>query len=309
MGGGGGGTFHYHTPEKLKEKVRAAESKAENTAFETALADSLARLLAKCNDRDTDEIARRLDAIRKAIESDIEGTINTLFGGSVAKHTYVDGLSDVDALVIINNTNLINKNPEAILKYIAKKITAGLRDVNVAVGRIAVTIEYKDGLTIQILPAVKTDSGVKVPSWIGKGWSSIKPEEFRNALIRRNKECGGKLVPTIKLAKAINATFPEPAQLTGYHIESIAIAAFRGYKGPYTVTKMLPYFFDQGKDLVLKRITDSTGQSINVDEYLGEDGSDSRTKVSHLLNRIAKRMKNASAANSQEQWLSLFGDT
>jgi hypothetical protein len=69
---------------------------------------------------------------------------------------------------------------------------------------------------------------------------------------------------------------------------------------------MLPYFFDRAKDLVLAPIRDSTGQSINVDEYLGEENSAVRKEVSHLLKGIEKRMRNASAAQSKERWTELF---
>jgi hypothetical protein len=117
-----------------------------------------------------------------------------------------------------------------------------------------------------------------------------------------------KLVPTIKLAKAINATLPEPQQLTGYHIESMAIAAFRGYAGPAVVEKMLPYFFEKMKDLVRSPMRDTTGQSVHVDTYLGKTNSVQRLQMSHLLDRVARRMENATAAKSIAQWDAILGE-
>src|SRR5205085_3963650 len=122
---------------------------------------------------------------------------------------------------------------------------------------------------IQVIPAVRTRDGLRVPAWLGNGWAEINPEKFTAALTKRNAQCGGKLIPTIKLAKAINATLPEPHQLTGYHMESLAIAAFRGYDGPQTLPKMLPYFFTRIPDLLLQPIKDKTGQSVHVDTHLG----------------------------------------
>ncbi len=46
---------------------------------------------------------------------------------------------------------------------------------------------------------------------------------FQQALTKRNQQCGGKLVPTIKLAKAINGQLPANQALSGYHMESLAI--------------------------------------------------------------------------------------
>ena len=182
------------------------------------------------------------------------------------------------------------------------------KDVDVHHGRMAVTIEYKDGMKLQLLPALRTNDGrLQVPSSRRDGWSSIDPQGFERALSRRNQQCGGKLIPTIKLVKAIIGTLPEPQRLSGYHIESLAIEAFRNYDGPKTTAAMLPAFFERAKELVLTPIHDSTGQSVHVDGYLGPPESNARIGSSHLLGRLAKRMRNAMAAASVAQWQALFG--
>src|SRR5258706_10664207 len=106
----------------------------------------------------------------------------------------------------------------------------------------------------------------------------------------------------MKLATAIVATFPEPQSLSVYHAESLAIEAFRDYRGTTTSTEMLPIFFERARDLVVRPIRDRTGQSIHVDEYLGAEGSPERLRASHLLGRVGKRMRNATAAQSTSQW-------
>ena len=125
-------------------------------------------------------------------------------------------------------------------------------------------------------------------------------------MTRRNKECDGKLVPMIKLAKAINGQLPDAQRLSGYHLESLAIAAFRGYDGEKTTAAMLPAFFERARALVISPIVDSTGQSVHVDEYLGPTNSEARQAAGHLLGRLARRMRNATAAASMEQWQAMF---
>jgi hypothetical protein len=71
---------------------------------------------------------------------------------------------------------------------------------------------------------------------------------------------------------------------------------------------MLPVFFERAKDFVLSPITDRSGQSIHVDEYLGPANSEERQVASLLLGRIGRRMKNASASASITQWQALFGE-
>ena len=171
---------------------------------------------------------------------------------------------------------------------------------------MAVSVKYPDGMIIQLLPALRSATGLKVPSAQHAGWSEIEPDGFTQALTTLNDLCGGKLVPTIKLAKAAIANIPEQYRLTGYHVESLAIAAFKGYEGTKTTETMLPLFFERAKDLVLAPIRDSTGQSVHVDEYLGPENSELRQNVSHLLGRIAKRMRNASSGKSRAQWQAIF---
>jgi hypothetical protein len=158
------------------------------------------------------------------------------------------------------------------------------------------------------LPVRRSDDGsLHVPSSRTSGWSKIEPEGFQKALTDCNQKCANKVVPTIKLAKAINGTLPEAQQLSGYHIESLAIKVFREYEGPKTTVAMLPAFFQKAKDFVLSPIKDSSGQSVHVDGYLGDANSNERVVASHVLGRLEKRMRNASAAGSVAQWRALFG--
>jgi predicted nucleotidyltransferase len=308
MGGGGGSGFSWKSPEAMSEIVRKTEVSVTDVAFETAVAEMLGQSLAAYNDRDTELVQSRLDEIKEKIGDEFEGAVDTLFGGSIAKRTYIDGLSDIDTIVIINKLDTTHTKPHDTLAYISELLQDRLpADAKVSHGRIAITIEYSDGMSIQLLPALRAEGGFKVPSWQSdNSWSEINPEHFQKALSKRNEECSRKLIPTIKLVKAINGTLPEEQRLSGYHIESLAISAFRGYEGPAILSKMLPYFFDKAKDLVLSPIKDRTGQSVHVDAYHGPENSAARVQASHILGRIAKRIRNANAAKSQKMWSELF---
>lgn len=308
-GGGGGGTFYGRTPEQVQQQVRNAENKTTVAAFESTLSTMLGGLLGAFNSRDHDLVSDRLLELKESLGTEIEGTLDQLFGGSVAKHTYVDGLSDIDSLVFLNDTSLEGKKPQAVLRKMERIIARSLGDkAEVSHGKMAVTVTFKDGMVIQLLPAVKTDGvHVHVPSSRTDGWSKVNPVTFQEALARRNQECGGKLIPTIKLAKAINGQLPESQRLSGYHMESLAISAFRNYDGPRTTTAMLPVLFERAKELILSPIRDKSGQSVHVDGYLGEANSEARQTMSHVFSRLARRMRNATAAGSTDQWRAMFG--
>jgi hypothetical protein len=305
---GGGEVFRGRSPGELAELIRKSESLPANAEFNSKVAQTFGDLLAAYNSRDTELVKERLDALRTHLEDAIEDRIDQQFGGSVAKRTYVDGLSDIDSLMIINDTKLELKTPEAALERITGILKSRLeKQAEVSHGQMAVTVEYPDGMKIQILPAIRTEQGMRIPSSTRDAWSEIEPRGFRQALSDRNAECGGKLIPTIKLAKAILGNLPESQRLSGYHVESLAIEAFRRYDGEKTTAAMLPVFFERAKDLVLRPIVDKTGQSVHVDDYLGPVDSEGRRNASHILGRIEKRMRNANAAGSIGQWRDLFG--
>lgn len=309
-GGGGGGPFVNRSPEQLAKQVREAEDVTTVKVFEADLNALLGELLASANSRDIGRVQGRLDDIKSELSDTLENSVDLLFGGSVAKHTYVDGISDIDSLLILKDTDLANEAPSVALAKVADIVrTATPTSTSVGAGRLAVTIEYRDGMQIQLLPAFKTKQGLKVPSFLRDGWSRISPEKFQKALSKRNEECQSKLIPTIKLAKAVISTLPEAQRLSGYHVESLAIAAFKGYEDRKATATMLPVFFEKARDLVLQPIRDSSGQSVHVDGYLGRANSNKRVEVSHLLGRIAKRMRNASAHMSSDQWKAIFGLT
>lgn len=308
MGGSSSGTFRYHSPENIVKQVRKAEDDTSVAAFEAELNSLVSDVLASSNARDVDLVKERLKGVKAALQDVIVGSFDQLFGGSVAKHTYVDGLSDIDSLVLINGSDLEKQSPQAILDRIVEVVRNNFLDAaEVTKGRMAATIRFEDGMVLQVLPAIRTEEGtLRVPSSRRDGWSHIDPEAFRSALTNRNQECGGKLVPTIKLAKSIIGQMPESQRLSGYHVESLAIAAFRQYDGQKTTAAMLPSFFERAKDLVMNPIHDSTGQSVHVDAYLGASGSNERIAAAHVLGRIAKRMRNATASGSAAQWRAIL---
>ena len=309
MGGSGSGaTFNRHSPEQLQQQVRAAEMAGAEVQFQPALSAKLNEFLRKVNDRNSELTNCRLEEVKEVLKSELESAIALKFGGSVAKHTYVDGFSDVDLLLILKSAVPTDRGPIPVLTEIVSHLAEGLgRDVRVSKGKIAVTLTYEDGEEIQLIPAVQDGKALHVPSWSRDDWSRIDPDGFRKALVKQNDNCAGKLVPTIKLVKAINATLPEAQRLSGYHIEAMSIAAFKSYNGPLVIEKMLPYLTRQMSELVKSPIRDFSGQSIHVDAYLGRPNSESRKRISHLLDRIFRRMENATAAQSIEQWAGILG--
>jgi hypothetical protein len=308
MGSSSGGYFYEkQSSEDILKKIQVERDKLNDPDFEQETTDLIRQLLKSINDRDSQSIQRHLNEIRKTLISDIDGTIDLRYAGSVAKHTYVDGLSDVDTLAILNDSELKKMAPAEVKDYFFKKMTQRFPKSEVIKGNLAVTIRFSDGVEIQVLPALKTASGVKISAFNGKDWSPlIKPEKFALALRATNTNMSGKAIPVIKLVKSILGQQPEKRRLSGYHVEALAIEVFSSYQGSKNIKTMLKTFFKEGSDRLLQPLRDKTGQSVHVDDYLGSSNSISRKIVSDAFRVLSKRMESADSSRLISIWGNLL---
>jgi hypothetical protein len=169
-------------------------------------------------------------------------------------------------------------------------------------GVLAVTITYRDGMQLQLLPAKRVGDTVAIASASGQRWSRIEPATFRKALTAVNQSQAGAVIPAIKLAKSVIANLPADRQLSGYHVEALAVEAFQAYDGRKTPSAMLKHFFAAASDRVRTPIADVTGQSRAVDAYLGEAESTQRKLVSDTLATVSRQLQ---SADSPERWRAL----
>ena len=310
MGGGGNAFGGGYTPGAYKDIIRESYEKTRDTKFETVVNEMINEQLTEYG-RDSVTTREHLDEIKKIIQEDNIGTIEMRFGGSVSRHTYVDGLSDVDILIMIDKSELSDMPPLDIREYIKTKLNDNLSNIEeIHTGNLAVTVKFSDGEKIQLLPTIRRGEGYKISDKNNDNWSNvIRPDKFAEKLTEVNRDCNGKVVPVIKLVKDINDQLPEDQQLKGYHMESIAIEVFKSYPDSNSKTPkaMLRYFFEKAKDIVRHPIKDRTNQSIHVDDYLGQEDSIDRTRISYTLDRIARKIKNADEIGSVYEWKSILG--
>jgi hypothetical protein len=300
--GGSGGDFD---PVRVRSDVRQLEGSIEDAAYQAEVAGFLNGALANANDRDVDKIRTHLMSIQQAIEKDTEGFVDLLFGGSVSKRTYVAGLSDVDALVVLNDSALSRKTPLKVQEYLIKRLRERLPGIDVQADGFAVSVRYADGL-VELVPVKRRGDEFLLPSDDRKSWSRVRPRAFTDALTTVNQQNNSKVIPTIKLAKIALTDLPEQRRPSGYHLEALAVEVFAGYDGTPAPKDMLTHFFVRAADRVLQPIADRTGQSTHVDEHLGPANSLERQILADSLGRIARRLQNADAARSVEQWRRAF---
>ena len=303
MGGSGGGTGGYFSAHDAKALEERARRRLEQSRLESAVNSLLQQELPDINGRDTELINNRLQAIEQALGSRIGEVERLLFGGSVSKHTYVEGLSDIDALVEIAEEGISERSPAEVRDSLERALRQALPQgevQDIEKGRIAVTVRYLDGAEIQLLPAVRVGDELAVSSWDSSTWVPIRPRDFASVLTATNQNQGGAVVPAIKLAKAIFANRLGDDGPTGYHVEALAVDAFRQYSGPRTPKAMVTHLVRTASDRVLRPIRDVSGQSRYVDESLGQESSNTRRALSRKLGRLARTMENTRSIDDWE---------
>ena len=241
------------------------------------------------NQRDTEVINRHIRGLRDALDQTGNDVLPTRFGGSVSRHTYVDGLSDVDVLLTVNDSSLSGQAPKVVIQKMAELIQQRMPKTKVSTGDLAVTVKYSDNHEIQVLPAIQTKSGVRIANPSLNQWSGVlHPERFTQKLTEVNQANQGQVIPAIKLTKALahHLIRRDPDKISGYHIESLAIDAFKNYRGSTDLKSMVSHLTDYSSRAVNQPIRDSTGQSRYVDDYLGHQNSASRQGAASNFRRM-----------------------
>lgn len=306
---GSGGNFRPYVPGQVEAQVRDARLQTETADYEQGISERLQDLLQDVNERDATAINDRLADIKGVIEDYIDDSISLRFGGSVSRHTYVNGLSDVDALVLLNPNQFAADNPQDLLSAFESLLRRTLPgSVGVERGDLAVTLTYGNGLKLQLLPALRTATGVRIAASDGHGWSNvIHPERFARGLTDVNQANSGRVVPLIKIVKAMVDQFPADMRPRGHHIEALAVEAFEAYRGRATIKAMMEYFFQDAARRVRAPLRDQTGQSDYLDDYMGARDSDPRRRLSGEFDRIHTNLQAADHDLSANGWLDALG--
>ena len=306
-GGGSGSVGPPPSPARIRELVSSSQGEQDQATHKIHVADFLSEVLQEANVRDADAVNRHLETARGAIEGQMGDAVDLRFGGSVRRHTYVDGLSDVDLLVVLNRDVAAEASPRELLTEFAAALRGRLPDTDIEVGDISVKVHFRDGTDLQLLPAFRIGGGYKIPRRYGETWSGvIKPREFATSLTEVNQSNARKVVPVIKLFKIAQLRFPQSAQLTGYHAEAIAVEAFKEYRGPLDLREMFLHYCRSAAARVASPMQETTGQSTYIDSYLGPANSSARAAAATRITHLATRLQNADDRCAVESWEDAF---
>lgn len=303
MGGGGGGFSGYETIN-TKAQMLSSEKGTQSSQREIEINEFLEALLKDFNSRDVNAIQTHLEEIEKALGREIDGLETILFGGSISKNTFIEGTSDVDALVFLDSARYKNASPKYLQQIFYKMLQMRFPSTEIRKGALAVTVRFSD-YEVQLLPALRENGKVRIADRESRGWSSpINVAAFTNKLTKINKINGNKVVPVIKLAKNLFNKLPQQYQLSGYHVEALAVDSFTTYNGRSTLYDMTKYLLDCSTKRVLSPMNDVTGQSKIIDDYFGAANSISRQHLSYYIKDIARRFSGSDATSVTKELFS-----
>ncbi len=308
MGGSGGHGFgRTHDavwkPPDLENSLKQTRQQVAEAEVSSVFADALSKI----NQIDTEALNLHKEEIFQALKSTFEEADGLLGGGSYSQHTYVNGISDVDMLFVLDafsSSKIPHKeNSKAVLADMEKRLRLRFPNTEIKSGRMAVTIKFSDGLELQVLPAFRYHSGYRIPDYRGAGWTIARPNIFAKLLQQRNKEMGGQLVPCIKLAKQICEN--QGLEVKSYHLSNMAVKAFEQYTGPRSQEDMLRHLFNKAKELTVTRMRDITGQGAYVDHYLSNKTA--RMQLARQLATIEKEI--IAAEGNSNAWRQILGSS
>ena len=291
---GSGGSSGY---SGISPKVRIAESTQNVQASQQKLEinEFLEELLKEFNNRDVEAIQKHLNEIEKALGKELNGLDSILFGGSISKKTFIEGFSDVDALVFLDSTKYKEFTPKELQERFASLLKEHFPKTDITKGTLAVTVKFSD-YEIQLLPALKVGKKIVIADRSGNAWSNpINVQAFSSKLTAINKANNNKVVPVIKLVKNLVNNIPQEYRPTGYHVEALAVDAFAVYNGGNRLYDMTKYVLEYSVKRVLNPVVDVTGQSIIVDDNLGPSKSVSRQRLSNYFKDLASRFSGSDA--------------
>ena len=297
--GGSGSRYRPFGSHSQQSIVELSTDTTDEKFSSTEISNFLQEELKEINAHDYDAIDRHKRTIEDKLKSEFE--VEDLgFGGSHSTHTDVKGLSDIDMLTDLGDFES-SKTSDEVIKNFANAIRERLPNTKVSSGVMAVTVEFSDGLKVQVLPAFRYQDGYRIPDPNGKGWISSYPKRFSRELTSVNQKQSGRVVPAIKLIKSIcDANYIEASS---YHVSNLALVAFKGYLGDKTYPKMLQHFFNRAKILCTKPTSDPSGQTKYVDADLSKAD---RSRMAKAFAGMEANVNEAMESTSLDKWKALF---
>ena len=276
---------------------------------------ALLRRIAGTAHPDVGQATDRLRFLLDGAGFEASDRVELLLGGSGASDPPLEGLTDADAVVVLEGESIAapELQPSALPGVLAQQLRRAPGNppsdgaIEIGAGRLSVTVSANGHDRLRLVPAVRRGHSVAMADARGEGWFGLSPVFFASVLQSENTRHGGRLVPVIRLAKLALSGQHAGADLNGYHVETLAIAVGRGYDGPPTVHSMLAHVLMGAADAVLRPLVNASGESLHIDDDLGPPNSAERSRIAETLADLGRRMAESKTATDWERLVRAAG--
>jgi hypothetical protein len=170
-----------------------------------------------------------------ATEWDLTGAFLT---GSYARSTKTKKLKDVDIFAVVNpagnQSDLRQATPSTVLDGLRKVLDGQYPGrVTIDVLACAITFGAEEIMSFEVVPAFeRAAGGYEIPDMSSGGWIPTDPTRHADAATAKNKECGDRWIPLVKMLKGMNRETGEPVS-PSFLIEVMALSLIRPPFGRY----------------------------------------------------------------------------
>ena len=257
---------------------------------------------------------RKHKEIRDHIGSDWDLAAD-LLTGSYSRETKTKRLKDVDIFVVVNSdgaqSDLRAKAPSRILADLKKLLEEKYSEV--ASDGFACTVKFgleDEVASFDVVPAFERSGGdgYEIPDARRGRWIATDPKIHGETTTARNKACGGRFVPFVKMVKGMNREFDEPIK-PPFLLEVMAYTLIKEPFGRYQ--DEIRWFLASAVDQVTQNWPDPAGLGPDVNDTW--DASDRRQAKKTLAEWLeiaeeAIRLEDDGQERAAvEEWRRLFG--
>jgi hypothetical protein len=219
------------------------------------------------SDNEQQDAIRRHNDVRECIRAGFHIERDFLTG-SYARHTKTKPLKDVDIFFCLGEADRHwrSKPPVEVLNAFERRLAAKYGADSVEPGRRCVTVEFdkrnptadQEGkvLSNDAVPAYELADCYEIPDRVLGRWIRTDPDIHKEKSTAKNKECGGKWVPLVKMLKRWNRSADKPIE-PSFLIEVMALELvdppFTTYPGA------VRRFFAAAQDGIMKSWPDPAG--------------------------------------------------
>ena len=225
--------------------------------------------------------------------------------GSYARHTKTKPLKDVDIFFCLgeNDRHWRSNPPSDVLDAFEESLVKKYGADSVEGGRRCVTVEFDkrnptaddEGKVLcnDAVPPYELDDGYEIPDRdLGK-WIKTDPDTHKEKSTAKNKECGGKWVPLVKMLKRWNRSAEKPIS-PSFLIEVMALDLV---DPPFTkYPSEVRRFFAAAQNGIMRDWPDPAGYGPPVSDQMNTDNC--RIAVDALR---AAEVKAARAVHLEQQ--------